>query len=549
MERERTARDTLREAPVMAPVVRTMPLGGAPLALAAQRGEAPEWMPAAPRDPAWWRDAGAAAAARFQGGAWLRALQPALPMDGPSLERLHRAAASGFLVTTGQQPGLFGGPMYTFSKALSALALADALERLCEVPVAPVFWAATDDADFEEAATTFLAEPGGVRRLSLTRSHDGDVPLRDVPLRDSHRLVDAVFGHTGAAVAPELRELARRCYSPEQTVGSAYIQLLRELLGGRGIAVVDGGHPEVLEQARPLMLHALERAGEIEQALTERGRLLDAAGYDSQVKHVPGLALVFSRENGRRRRVPIAEARQAHDADAHPLLSPNVLLRPLAERALMPTVAYVAGPGELAYFAQVDAVAAALDCDSAVAVPRWSGMIIEPHIQRILERYDLEPDDLLDPHAADMALARRSLPAAVREALAALRERVHEAVSQLEKAVHTDAQLPPTVFQGAERDILRRADRLERRIVGNARRRDESTAHDIATARAALYPNSQPQERVLNLLPILARHGLSLLDSMLARAAEHAAHLTGDLQSPHASVSQTRDFDRTGRSG
>ncbi len=452
---------------------------------------------------------------------------------GPAAERLARAARDGFVITTGQQPGLFGGPMYGWNKALTTLALADELERLCGVPVAPVFWAATDDSDFAEAASTHIAIAGGVHTLTLSSRGPADVPLRDVRLGDMSHLLDGMASATGAAIAPEILTEARACYSPESTLGQAYVALLRHFLGARGIAVLDAGHAAVADAARPVLERALDRARLIDDAIVRRDELLRSEGHEPQVARVPGLSLVFTRRDGRRERIPIVSANEGLDADAHPRLSPNVLLRPIVERALLPTVAYVAGPGELAYFGQVGEVAEALELDTPVAAPRWSGMIIEPHVRRILSRYELEAQDLRDSHQPEIRLARRSLSPSIQQAMAELRERMRRSFAELGSALGEGGpDLPPTVLGGAERDLLRRAERLERRIVAAEKRRQQRTAHDLATARAALYPFGRPQERVLNLLPLLARHGLTLLDQMQRSAGEHAARLTGSAGLP-----------------
>ena len=142
------------------PRVITEPIGGGALARAAAGEAPPPFYVARPSSAVEWAER-AADVRRRSSPTWLDALRPAF---GASLggtaagERLARSAGgAGILVTTGQQPGLFGGPVYSWSKAMGALALADALERATGMPVAPVFWAATDDSDFAEASVTRVA--------------------------------------------------------------------------------------------------------------------------------------------------------------------------------------------------------------------------------------------------------------------------------------------------------------------------------------------------------------------------------------------------------
>src|SRR5690348_12632805 len=158
----------IRRAPAMTDVrIVTEALGGSPLSRALQQRRAPaEWTVEAPSSPAAWRARAAArGAARDWASTW-RCLAPALEASGAAGERLQRVIdARGVVVTTGQQPGLFGGPIYTLSKAVSTIALADALEEATGIPTAPLFWAATDDADFAEASSTAVARQGGLEVL------------------------------------------------------------------------------------------------------------------------------------------------------------------------------------------------------------------------------------------------------------------------------------------------------------------------------------------------------------------------------------------------
>jgi uncharacterized protein YllA (UPF0747 family) len=239
---------------------------------------------------------------------------------------------------------------------------------------------------------------------------------------------------------------------------------------------------------------------------------------------VRGLSVVFRSVDGVRTRVPIAGAA---DLPADAELEPNVLLRPVAECAVLPTVAYVAGPAEIAYFAQSSAVAEALDVAPPLALPRWSGLIVEPHVERILRRYELTVDDLRDPHGAEGHLARARIPEDVARALEQYRRAVDGASQALSRAIesHPPALVPDPVVEGARRSVQHRLARLERRVLAGAKRRESAVMHDLAVARASLFPLDRAQERTLNFIPMLARHGAPLLQAMRDRAGAHVAAL------------------------
>jgi bacillithiol synthase len=244
------------------------------------------------------------------------------------------------------------------------------------------------------------------------------------------------------------------------------------------------------------------------------------------VEEVAGLSLVFrADEKGRRARVPVAESRALVTRVQHGELGPNVLLRPVVERTILPTVAYVAGPGELAYFAQVSAVAAALGSSAPLAVPRWSGTVVEPHVRRALDRLGIGPDELAEPDAVEGRIARERLPADVASALEALRADVDQRVAALRRASGDAPLVNDAVLDGARGALHHRVDRVERRYLAAVKRRESDAARDIALARASLFPLGKRQERALNALPLLARHGPALWDAMLQGARAHAGSL------------------------
>jgi bacillithiol biosynthesis cysteine-adding enzyme BshC len=510
----------------MNPRVVTQPLAGNPLAQAAGEGKTPaEWYGSRPGDPDAWR-ARLDAVRTESPGQWLSALAPALDASGPAAIRLASSSAGrGVVVTTGQQPGLFGGPVYTLCKALSALALADRLEEMTGIPVAPVFWAATDDSDFREASVTAVSVTGGAQRVKIDPQGELGRSMADMPLGDVSAELEALARAAGSTIDNAPLELLRKFYTSQATIGSAYVALLRELFTPLGIAVLDASHPATRAAALPVLRAALENSGVIAERLSARSSEIEGAGYKPQVQDVAGLSLVFTSENNERKRIPIkSAARRLTDTD----LGPNVLLRPIVERAIVPTVAYVGGPAEIAYFAQVRPIAEAIGAAPPMIVPRWSCTIIEPHVERILEKLYLLPEDLEDPHEVERRVARARLPKPVIAELAATRAALNERLDALTEVVETErAPVSPAVTGGLRANLLRRLDRFERRLLAAAKRQHADTMEEIATARGSLYPFGTAQERVLNFVPFLARYGPELEKEMLAEARRYAADITG----------------------
>lgn len=504
--------------------VLTEALGGSALSRAAQEGRLPPGLqPWRPRPASEWT-AHASRVRASAGRDWLRDLAPAFEAAGPARDRLERAAREGIVVTTGQQAGLFGGPLYTLTKAVSALALADALQDATGMPVAPVFWAATDDADFHEAAAVHVVHEERVERLALEGAPPPGTPMARVPLGDTAELLRLLHRACGSGAHPRFFELARAAFSGPRTLGAAYVELLRELLQPLGIAVLDSTHAAVRGASGPILRRAIERAARVHDALAARAEAIRASGFEPQVGDDRGLSLVFTHERGLKRRLRVDEAR-ATAASGDGAYSPNVLLRPVVERALLPTAAYVAGPGEIAYFAQVTAVAEALEAAIPVAVPRWSGSVVEPAAQRALARLGIAPSDAADAHALEARFARAAMPDAVAESWSRLQQRLAGALDELDAAVRETALMPAPVIEGLRRSLAHKLARAERRMLAAAKRRDDRMRADIATVTAALYPLGRRQERVLSFVPMLARGGDALLDAMLVEARRHAGVL------------------------
>jgi uncharacterized protein YllA (UPF0747 family) len=508
----------------MNPRIVTQPLAGNPLAAAMISGNSPTgWYEPVPTDAASWRERVESVRSDFPDD-WLARLAPALEATGKAKERIEASSGGrGVVVTTGQQPGLFGGPIYTLSKALSALALADSLQKATGIPVAPVFWAATDDTDFKEASSTVVSIPGGAQLLRIDHAQPLGRPMASMPLGDVSAQLEALTRAAGSTIDATPIELLERFYTSGQSIGSAYVSFLRALLAPIGIAVIDASHPATRAAAAPVLSAALEKAGDIAARISERNHEMEKAGFSPQVQDVPGLSLVFNSAAGGRKRVPIkAAGKHAASED----LGPNVLLRPVVERAILPTATYIGGPAEIAYFAQVSPIAETLGVPRPAIVPRWSCTIIEPHVEKILEKLYLVPEDFRDPHEVEARVARGHLPKRVIDELNATRALLDKKLDELSEAVEKEhAPVSPAVTGGLRANLLRRLDRFERRLIAAAKKEHADIMQEIATARGSLYPLGKPQERALNFVPLLARYGSGLRDEMLEEARVHAKRL------------------------
>ncbi len=471
------------------------------------------------------------------------------PARATALERL--AEPGAFAVTTGQQPGLFTGPLYTIHKALSTAALARVLERQWQHPVVPVFWVAGDDHDYAEASHASWVAPDGVVKTFQLPPRPPDAPLTPM-YREllGPEIENALETLASDLPASEFRDSTldwlRRHYRPTATVAGSFAGALAEILAPAGIICLDSTHPAVKRAEARHLIRALGLARDLDRDLASRAEELQMAGMDPGVPVGDGATLVMLEASQGRDRL-VAEdgafvtrrSRERFDlamlqqigASEPERLSPNVLLRPVIESALIPTAAYLAGPGELRYLGLTQPVYERMRIPRQLATPRWSGILVEPKVDRVLQKFQIDLRDLLEPPGAlEQRLIRSQLPDEAVRALAAMRESLESGYESLGQSA---AVIDPTLarpVQGAKHQALSGLQDVERKLIQHLKRRQETELNQIVRARAMVLPENKPQERVLTIAPFLARYGTTLITELCdSIEAWYAAALEGAL--------------------
>jgi bacillithiol biosynthesis cysteine-adding enzyme BshC len=443
----------------------------------------------------------------------------------------------GYAVTTGQQPGLFTGPLYTLYKALTAARLARELEGVLDAPVLPIFWVASEDHDWAESNHTFVVgNANDLQRVevALPEGAAGLPAHRIVPGEALPRAVQEFL-----ALLPQsefsagYRELLEKAYASDSTLPRAIRDTLGALLEPFGVFLTDAADPAVKRASRPLLQRELAASEDHEKLLLDRATALTQAGYGIQVPILPGAVNLFVEgPAGRERLYRDGDAfRLRHsgerltreqivarmDADAR-TVSPNVLLRPVVEAAVFPTVSLVVGPGECAYFAQLQPYFEAFNVRSPVAHPRAGVTVLEGKVKKVLEKFRLEPAALRRPfHDVAAAFAREELPEDARSALEAMRTALQQGSAELTmsaKRVHPTLEGPVQHALSVSQDAWSDA---EKKIVQAVRRESETRLAQLEKAQLHIHPNGKPQERVLNVFYYLFRYGASFLTSVADR--------------------------------
>ena len=475
------------------------------------------------------------------------AMKPAFSASGPALENVDRLFSEGALcVTSGQQPGLLTGPLYTVYKALSAAALAQRLEDKLDRPVVPVFWIAADDHDFAEANHCYF--PSGssdVARVSL-RERDSSAkltPMYREPIGTEIAGVLELLETTTRETEfrPQVLEWIKNHYRPDTDVAAAFGGALAELLGRFGVVVFHPTHTTAKRAMARWIVAALGQAGELNSSLVARAGELRSEGRPVPISVDDAATTVLIESSLGRDRLVLEDdgfrTRRAKEhwslsalkdvAENEPQrLSPNVLLRPVIEAAILPTVAYVAGPGELKYLPQAAPIYTALGIESQVAVARWSGRLVEGRTAKILRKYSISVDDLSLPDGQlEARVLRDQMPPEAAAAISKLGEAIKREYGILaEAAAGVDSTLRKPA-DAAQRNALRDLAGVEKKIVNHLKQQNETTVRQLAGARASLFPLGKQQERVYNVVPFLIRYGDEFLDGVYAQCLDWAATL------------------------
>ena len=445
----------------------------------------------------------------------------------------------GLAVCTGQQTGLFGGPLFTVYKALTAIALADRLQQDLRRPVVPLFWMASEDHDVPEADHVHVADRSGSLvqvRHTAWQSPDGFMPANlqlGPAIRETLDRLRTLLPVTEFSDA--VYDALARAYSPDRTLSHAFAHWLTHLLGETGLVLVDAADPNLKRLAAGVFRRELEEAPRTSAAILEVSRSLRASGYPAQIDARADGVNCFLLQRGRRPLVrdtagfklrdtgeAISAASLYRTAQESPeRFSPNVALRPIVQDTLFPTLAYVAGPGELAYFAQLRPVYAAFDVPMPVIVPRATLSLLEPRIDQLLTRFRLGLQDLTaEPEQLASRILRAQLPPDLGATLAAARQGVDEIFRRIGEAVAAvDPTLKATAGQ-AGGHIKGHLDQLEKKAVQALKRREADTGQQLQRLRDALMPGGKLQERVYPLLSYLAKYGFALVRTLREQIAD-----------------------------
>ncbi|HJU92660.1 MAG TPA: bacillithiol biosynthesis cysteine-adding enzyme BshC [Pyrinomonadaceae bacterium] len=437
-------------------------------------------------------------------------------------------------IVSGQQAGLFTGPLYTVYKAISAVKLAGCL-RQRNTKAVPVFWIAAEDHDFAEVAKAeIIGRDCQLKHVEVsTDLHREGKPVGHVTLDHSINLVvDQLFECLlpKSEFAADMKALVKNAWQPGRGYVESFATMMTSLLGHYGLIFLDPLDPELKRLAAPLYSEAARRAPEIATAIEQRSRDLESAGYHAQVLATANSFPLFLHddegkrhamvrvENGKYRAKDIDEEHTADELAAMALqmperFSPNVTLRAVVQDYLLPTIAYHGGAAEIAYFAQTTEVYRVLERPATPILPRSSMTMIERHTGRVMEKYGLSLTDFFEGLEPVMKrVVEEHLSADTAKLFANAEENMNR---ELDRLRHELESVDPTLASALDtgrKKINYQLDGLRTRFVRAQMNRDEAAHRQLQRAFDQLYPNKDLQERHINITSLLARHGTYVIE-------------------------------------
>lgn len=460
-----------------------------------------------------------------------------------NVQRLRDGAAA---VVTGQQVTLFGGPLLTLLKAATAIRkAADASERSGR-PHVPVFWLATEDHDLDEVDQITLPAKTEIETLRLGLHPGRPVPVGGVRVDggsdEGRARLDAALDRAGELIGwGPVAELMRDCYAPKDgaTLAQAFARLLTSVFAEFGLIVMDASSRGFHQLGAPVLRAAIEQAQELETALLTRSEELVRAGYHAQVLVTPGHSLLFLVDSETGVRAPLRRTSEAQwkagsrsysatelleILESEPeRLSPNALLRPVFQDAILPTAAYIGGPAEIAYFAQSAVVYETVLGRVTPVLPRLSATLVDPALAQVMAAHEVQPQQLWEAKTADVLAQRlgaRAMPIEGKRKLAAAGTALDAELTALtEYMAAMSADLGRAAGVSASK-MRYQMNRLRRMAASFELQREASLRKHANALMMNLLPDGHLQERLIGGIWFVARYGESLPMALVENAAQ-----------------------------
>jgi bacillithiol biosynthesis cysteine-adding enzyme BshC len=448
-----------------------------------------------------------------------------------NIERL--SEPDSVAIVTGQQAGLFTGPVFTFHKAITVLRCCDELQQQ-GIKAVPVFWINSEDHDFDEVNHCGVVGRDGswVEVQYTANSEDAGRPISEILLNNT--IGQTIEGFLAALppseFAPQIEADLRASYVEGARFVDGFARLLARVFSGSGLILFDPSDARLKPVVADLFRQTIVRQQELSLVLSEQTEKLTRLGHRPQIHVSADGALVFMIENGKRRAVVhqsdgfslkggeavfTEDELAARIVEQPSLFSPNVALRPVVQDTLLPTLAYIGGPNEIAYFAQLKPLYETFGKIQPLLLPRASLTLIEQRYAKTMEKYDLTFQDLF---AGVEAVLEKAAERTMNEGGVVVIDEARDAIkAEMERVRRVLAELDPTLGNAAskaEEAMAHHVEKLRKSYLDARARRDQIMSDHIRRLAQVLYPNKNLQEREVNAFYFFARYGYGLIERL-----------------------------------
>ncbi len=437
-----------------------------------------------------------------------------------------------FAVVTGQQVGMLGGPIYTIYKTITAIKLVKQLRKAYpDYRFVPVFWLEGEDHDLEEVSKVGLLNtehrPVTIEYLVNGKAAGKNLgPVGELML-DSYR--DTFLDQVQNALShsefkPQVLSLLRETYGAPVNFNAAFATFMNRLFADEGLVFISANDRRLKKILTPLFTKEILEFPKVSQLIIQRSAELEGR-YHAQIKtkamnlflyHKGGRYFIEPRETdfslkGTRHFIQKDEL-LAIATDTPELLSPNVALRPICQDTLLPTIAYVAGPSEVGYFAQLKPVYENFGIDMPVIYPRASATIVEEKSLRIIEKFQLELIEFFDDiNRVNRKVVELTSEVNVDEMFSEALQHLNDKMNEMKFGLN---YIDPTLLGALETSrskIESNLVALKEKVMEAQTRKHETALRQVEKVSNAILPNGNLQERELNIVYFLNKHGLDFI--------------------------------------
>lgn len=467
----------------------------------------------------------------------LRRQNSALGSGQAAMDNIDKLAdGNAFTVITGQQVGILTGPLYTIYKAMTVIKLAQHLSEKYEAEFIPVFWMESNDHDMEEANHVNILDSDSelIKLEYLPKSCTPGCSMKDV-------IVDDEFGDLVSDLEARLPntefksdvfEIIRESYQLSQDIGRGFGRMMAQLLGKYGLVLFSPSDPDMKKLMSPILEREMNSPLKSMEIVNSAAERLKAMGYEPQIEKSQDSTGLFIEVDGIRRKLLFQDGHFRMDGNNENLeskalvdtlhaepwaFSPNVALRPVIQDYISPTVAYVAGPGEISYFAQLAGLYEFMDVDMPIIYPRASFTIVESKVQRVMDKNELEVSDLSEHYDNLFSqLSKHTAAGKLEHLLESSNSEIRDILERLATGLMEFDPGLKNVVESAAKRIDHQLNILGERSYKAQRSRDDILRNQVKRACMNIYPDGKPQEREFNIVQYLVLYGLQFVDDLFS---------------------------------